>query len=192
MIALRPVFGALLASMLTCACASDMDKQDEELTPTERAEHTQVPPQGEKALEAWLKTGEYKNWQCEPEVHESRAPSPHGFNRICSNDAISAHADDGSDWPKGAVGVKELYASADADKPIGYAVYIKTAANSSAARPGDNWYWYERTAQGVVADGLGTGARENTTCVGCHSAAGTDDAHTPSAGGRDLVYTAIP
>lgn len=178
---------AWLASVFSavCACASDMEDD----AATERSELSQLPPQGEKAVEAWLKTGAYKAWSCEPSVHENRAPSPHGYNRICSNDALSAHAQDSSDWPKGAAGVKELYASADAKQPIGYAVYSKTAADSGG---GDNWYWYERTAQGVVADGLGTEEREQSTCVGCHSAAGSDEAHTPSAGGRDQVYTAVP
>jgi hypothetical protein len=195
MIESRPVLHAVFAGMLaaTCACATDMDTDKDtpgaDNPPAEHSEQAQVPPQGEKAVEAWLKTGAYKDWSCEPKVHESRLPSPHGFNRICSNDAISAHADDGSDWPKGAAGVKELYASADADKPIGYAVYIKTAADSG---DGDNWYWYERTAQGVVADGPGTGDREKKTCVGCHSATGSDDGHTPTAGGRDQVYTPVP
>lgn len=187
MIDSRPVVAALLASVFACACTSDMN-DDEGGAPSERAQHAQVPPQGEAAVEAWLETGEYKDWQCEPDVHENRAPSPHGFNRICSNDAISEHADEGSDWPKGAAAVKELYASADADKPIGYALYLKTAADSG---DGSSWYWYERTAGGVVADGLGSGQRENTTCVGCHRAAGSDAAHTPTPGGRDQVYTPV-
>ena len=28
-------------------------------------------------------------------------------------------------------------------------------------------------------------------CVGCHGPAGSDAAHTPTAGGRDLVYTPV-
>jgi hypothetical protein len=158
---------------------------------------SQKPPQGAAAVEAWLKKGDYREWQCEPKVHEAREPSPHGFNRICSNDAIASRATDESVWPSGAAAVKELYASADAPKPVGYAVYLKTRADSA---DGANWYWYERVpldsaaphdSDGVVADGLGAGGPAKTICVGCHAAAGSDVAHTPSEGGRDQVYTPV-
>ena len=51
------------------------------------------------ALEAWLAAGSYKQWTCESAVHEARSPSPHGFNRICSNDAISPNATGTGAWP---------------------------------------------------------------------------------------------
>jgi hypothetical protein len=158
---------------------------------------SQKPPQGAAAVEAWLKKGDYKEWQCESKVHEAREPSPHGFNRICSNDAISSHAADDGVWPSGAAAVKELYASADAAKPAGYAVYLKTKADSA---DGANWYWYERVpldsaaphdSDGVVADGLGDSGAAKTICVSCHAAAGSDVAHTPSEGGRDQVYSPV-
>jgi hypothetical protein len=156
-----------------------------------------VPPQGADAVEAWLSEGSYKDWHCEDKVHASRSPSPHGFNRICSNDLISAKATADSDWSKGAAAVKELYAGMDDSKPVGYAVYLKTDSDSAA---GANWYWYERVpldsaaphdAKGVVADGLGDSGPAKTICVGCHAAAGSDMAHTPSSGGRDQVYTPV-
>jgi len=157
----------------------------------------QLPPQGAAALEAWLSNGSYKDWQCEPAVHESRAPSPHSFNRICSNDVVSAHATETADWPRGAAAVKELYASLDAATPIGYAVYLKTKDESAA---GASWYWYERVpldsaaphdGQGVVADGMGSSGTAKSICVSCHAAAGLDQAHTPTAHGRDQVYTPV-
>lgn len=157
----------------------------------------QLPPKGAQAIEAWLKTGAYKSWSCEPSVHESRDPSPHGFNRICSNALISDNAKGGEDWPEGAAAVKELYASADAKSPVGYAVYLKTAADSDG---GNHWYWYERVpldsaaphdAKGTVADGMGDSGPAKAICVGCHVAAGSDKAHTPSEGGRDQVYTPV-
>jgi hypothetical protein len=160
-------------------------------------EASQVLPQGASAVEAWLAKGDYKEWSCEPEVHEARSPSPHGFNRICSNDLIASRATSKGDWPVGAAAVKELYASADAKKPVGYAAYLKTKANSAG---GDNWYWYERVpldspaphdSDGVVADGMGDEGPSKAICVGCHVAAGSDDAHTPSKGGRDQVYTPV-
>ena len=69
---------------------------------------------------------------------------------------------------------------------MGYAVYLKTEADSAA---GANWYWYEIQGTQVVADGLGTG--NQALCTGCHNAAGADSAHTPSPGGRDDVYTPV-
>jgi hypothetical protein len=146
-------------------------------------------PQGAAAVEAWLAKGEYEDWQCESEIHEARSPSPHGFNRICSNDLIASRATGRGDWPAGAAAVKELYASADAKEPVGYAFYVKTEADSAG---GDNWYWYERLPQdGVVADGMGDKGSAKKICVGCHVAAGSDPAHTPSKGGRDQVYTPV-
>jgi hypothetical protein len=149
-----------------------------------------LPPMGATALEAWLATGTYKSWTCEPSVHDARSPSPHGFNRICSNSVISTNATSTADWPIDAAAVKELYASAAGTTPIGYAVYLKTNAASAA---GANWYWYERTAVGApaVADGMGDSGVAMSLCVGCHMAAGTDAAHTPSVGGHDEVYTPV-
>jgi hypothetical protein len=168
--------------------------------------NAETPPMGAVAVEAWLAGGAYKSWACEAAVHASRSPSPHGFNRICSNDLISDNASATTPWPEGAAAVKELWASDpnDADSgtpptaPVGYAVYLKTASDSAA---GANWYWYERVpldsaaphdAKGVVADGLGSSGTAQTICVACHSAAGSDTAHTPSPNGHDEVYTPVP
>jgi hypothetical protein len=173
-----------------------MDDEDPDTTRAP-VKVSQRPPQGAAAVEAWLKKGDYEEWQCEAKVHGARSPSPHGFNRICSNDLISSRGSGDGAWPVGAAAVKELYAAADDDKPVGYAVYLKTEDDSA---DGANWYWYERVpldsaaphdADGVVADGLGDEGPAKTICVGCHVAAGTDDAHTPSAGGRDQVYTPV-
>jgi hypothetical protein len=174
----------------TCAC-------DKNSMAASSAKSDQSPPQGAKALAAWLSKGAYKQWQCEADVHESRSPSPHGYNRICSNDLVSAAADGTADWPMGAAAVKELYAGPTETKPIGYAVYQKTAKDSAM---GANWYWYERVpldsaaphdSDGVVADGMGDKGPAKNICVGCHAAAGSDPAHTPTPGGRDQVYTPV-
>jgi hypothetical protein len=189
-------------ALVGVSCADDSDDSDD----SDRSKNdasadtkpSQSPPQGASAIEAWLKKGDYKDWQCESGVHEARSPSPHGFNRICSNDAISSKTSGSDAWPSGAAAVKELYASADDDKPAGYAVYLKTKSDSAN---GANWYWYERVPldsaaphddDGVVADGLGSAGPAKAICVGCHVAAGSDDAHTPSSGGRDQVYTPVP
>jgi hypothetical protein len=158
----------------------------------------QTPPMGRANVEAWLAQGDYEGWSCEAAIHEARSPSPHGFNRICSNDLVAANATGTDAWPAGAAAVKELYASATDTSPIGYAVYLKLDADSAG---GDNWYWYERVpldsdaphdANGVVADGDGSSGAAKQICVGCHAAAGSDAAHTPSPGGRDQVYTPVP
>jgi hypothetical protein len=155
------------------------------------------PTTGRADIEAWLAQGFYKQWHCEAAVHENRSPSPHGFNRICSNDIIASNATGSDNWPVDAAAVKELYDSATATTPIGYAVYRKTQADSAS---GSNWYWYERVplnsmaphdTNGVVADGLGGAGPAKSICVGCHTAAGSDANHTPSAGGRDQVYSPV-
>lgn len=157
----------------------------------------QTPPRGAAAVERWLSDGMYKTWHAEAAVHAAREPSPHGFNRIYSNDAIADHVAGSCAWPAGAAAVKELYASATAASPVGVAVYLKLEADSAG---GANWYWYERVpldseaphdAAGVVADGTGGSGTAKEICVGCHAGAGMDAAHTPSLGGRDLVYTPV-
>jgi hypothetical protein len=157
----------------------------------------QMPAMGADNVKAWLASGVYQSWAHEPAVHAARSPSPHGFNRIYSNDVLSAAAKGSGDFPKGAAAVKELYASQTATTPVGYAVYVKTEADSAG---GANWYWYETVPldsdaphdkTGLVADGLGDGGPAKTICVGCHAAAGSDAAHTPSPGGRDEVYTPV-
>jgi hypothetical protein len=158
---------------------------------------SQTPPTGHTAIESWLAAGSYKGWTSESAIHASRSPSPHGFNRIYSNDLIARNATGTANWPEGAAAVKELYASLTDAAPVGYAVYLKQAADSAN---GANWYWYERVpldstvphdGNGVVADGTGGSGTPLTICVACHSAAGSDAAHTPSAGGRDEVYTPV-
>jgi cytochrome c553 len=143
-------------------------------------------------------------------VHASRSPSPHGFNRICSNSLISSNATRRRRGQRSLrrsrnSGASEPDASAPDDAgsltaPVGYAAaaYLKTASDSAA---GANWYFYERVpldntvphdANGVVADGLGSNGSALTICVNCHSAAGSDDAHLPSPNGHDEVYASVP
>jgi hypothetical protein len=148
----------------------------------------QTPPMGEASLLAWIATGQYKQWACEPAVHASRGPSVHTpFDRVCSNDILSAAAGDAGtgQWPQGAAEVKEIYmAMGDATPTGGYAVSLKTSADSAG---GANWYFYERFDGTLYADGLGT-----SLCTGCHSAAGADAFHTTTMGARDFVYTPVP
>jgi hypothetical protein len=117
----------------------------------------QTPPTNGHDVETWLQAGSYKSWHCEAAPHPARSPSPHGMNRICSNDLTSSFSGTG-ERPQGTAAVKELYDDA-AMNVVGYAVYLKTQATSAQ---GGNWYFYERVptssaaphdAQGVVAEG---------------------------------------
>lgn len=135
----------------------------------------QSPPEGESALTAWIDQQFYKQWTCEGAIHDAREPSPHGRNRICSNDTLSlAQA---SPWPVGGAAVKELYD--DGDNLTGYAVYKKVADGTD----GSNWYWYETNAGSVVADGRGSTGAPLTICVSCHSHAEDFVFTRPGAGG---------
>lgn len=148
------------------------------------AEAQNPPTSGRAAVEAWLAKGFYKSWACEPLAHAPRSPSPHGPNRICSNAKLSAHAEDGGEYPVDSASVKELY-SADAGAIEGIAV----ARHVTAGTSGSTWYWYERVPltsgaphddAGVVADGLGSSGPAKDICVGCHQGAGSDAQHSRS------------
>lgn len=155
------------------------------------ASDPQVPPAGDaKAVQAWIDEGHYKTWHCEAKNHPGSPISPHGINRICTNDKLSANA--GGEYAVDSAGVKELYDAAGTNI-VGYAVYRHVKAGTT----GDTWYWYEKVpldsmaphdANGVVADGLGDKGPAMTICVGCHGAAGSDAMHP----GHDFVYTQVP
>ncbi len=144
----------------------------------------ETPPEGHDAVQAWLAEGHYLDWACEPAVHDARAPSPHGRNRVCSNAALAGAATD-APYPIGAAGVKELID--DADAIIGFAVYRKAEADP-ATPDGTNWYWYENVPpgtdlptpdpvlpNGVVADSRGSaGGNALTVCISCHTDAPND------------------
>jgi len=128
----------------------------------------QVPPRGSEDLLAWIDAGHYQSWSCEPEAHAQRSPSPHGRNRICSNDALGTATGDGP-FPAGAAGVKEIFDGAG--NITLYAVYRKVEDGTS----GDSWYWYEGNRGDVIANGEG-----EDKCTGCH-------ARAP----RDFVFTVV-
>jgi hypothetical protein len=156
----------------------------------------QTPPNTNgAAVETWLAAGSYKNWTCEMESHPQMKVSPHGQNKICSNDLIAMFAGAaGTERPVGSAAVKELYD--DSAALVGYAVSVKVKATSDA---GGGWYWYERVpltsmaphnSKGIVADGLGSDGTANSICVGCHAAAAMDATHTVNMSG-DFVYDQI-
>lgn len=177
----------LLALALLPGCGDDGASGDD----AGNDDETQVPPtSGMVDMRAWLDAGHYKKWSCEAASHEARAPSPHGWNRICSNDAISSFAGTG-EYPVDSAAVKELY-DATGKTIVGYAVYRHIKAGTT----GDTWYWYEivpddsaapHDANGIVADGNGGSGPAKDICVSCHSATGSDAAHS----GHDFVYTQV-
>jgi hypothetical protein len=154
--------------------------------PVSASSSAQLPPTtGGADVEAWLAKGEYKKWSCETVSHPQMKVSPHGQNRICSNDLVAGFSGTG-ERPKGSAAVKELYD--DSQAIVGYAVEVKVADTSDG---GKNWYWYERLpGMGVVADGFGNSGTPKSICVGCHAAAGSDDAHTVTAS-SDYVYGVV-
>jgi len=140
-------------------------------------------------VEAWLATGMYLSWHCEPAPHPARSPSPHSTNRICTNDVLSGFTGTG-EYPVGSAAVKEIYGTGTTI--IGYAVYRHVRAGAT----GSDWWWYERLPldsaaphddAGVVAAGPGTDGPARAICVACHSAAGSDAMHS----GHDFVYTQV-
>lgn len=167
---------AALALFALLHCGSDKDTGSGAVAGTGPGD-AQTPPTGGESVEAWLSKGFYKSWHCEPAAHDGRRPSPHGKNRICSNDLLSAHG--AGEFPVNAASVKEIYDGAGSNV-VGFAVYLHVEAGG-----GESYYWYERTAGGVVADGIGRSGAPKDTCVSCHEGAG------PGISGHDFVYTQV-
>lgn len=190
----RYVFGVAAALLIACSSSTSGNSSPDSgagngTTDSGGAGNDQIPPMGQSALEPWLATGAYKMWHCETTAHAARSPSIHVYDRVCVNDAVANDATGTGVWPQGAACVKELFDPTDTTTVKGYAVSIKTQADSAN---GDNWYWFEKETTGtVLADGLGSTGAPMTDCVSCHSAAGSDAMHTPTKGGRDEVYTPV-
>jgi hypothetical protein len=193
---MRTSFSLLGASILVaCTTASSSPSNDLGQPPDAGASAgddgasagtAQTPPMGAANIEAWLATGQYKQWHCEPAVHAARGPSVHTpFDRVCSNDVLSAAAAAGGSapWPSGAAEVKEIYmAMGDPTPTGGYAVSLKTSPDSAS---GASWYYYERFDGALFADGFGTGI-----CVDCHATASPTS--MTSAIAHDYVFTPVP
>jgi hypothetical protein len=141
--------------------------------------NAQTPPTGAAAVDSWLATRSYASWHCEPEPHAARSPSPHGKNRICTNDVLSSNS--GGPYAKGAAAVKELFDGSG--NLAGHAV----ALHAGDGNQGGDWYWYEKMGSTVAVDGRGDSGVAKMVCVGCHQGAGSDAAHP----GHDFVYTQV-
>jgi hypothetical protein len=171
-----------------CSEADDDKMMDEsDMATVDAKGDGQTPPSTSGSdVEAWLDEGHYLDWACEDVEHPQMKVSPHGHNRVCSNDLTRGFdGAPGDERPAGSASVKELYD--DASKLIGYAVAVKLAAKSGG---GANWYWYERIGDLVTSDGLGSETKPKAVCVSCHTAAGTDDTHAVT-GSSDFVYLQV-
>lgn len=117
---------------------------------------SQIPPVLSAAgIEAWIQTGKYKQWKCEPTPVDRS--SGHGTNRICSNEFLSKSTM--GPYPVYSASVKELY-DRNGTTRIGHAFSMRVIAGPG----GTSRYWYERYNTAVTGDGQGA-----TTCTSCHS-----------------------
>src|SRR5580698_3369838 len=108
-------------------------------TSTPSAPDPDVPPTRSAALAAWIGSGFYKSWTCEPAPHVQVFPSNHGYNRTCNNPILHDDATGTGPFPIDAASVKELYDACGVNI-IGYAVSKKVSESTSLD---SNWYWYQ-------------------------------------------------
>ena len=150
----------------------------------------EFPPEGAAAVEAWLQTGSYKTWTCESAIHAARSPSPHRFNRICSNTLIAGNAAGSASWPKGAgrrEGALRSRHRHDADRIRGLRQRARPTARRARTGTGTSGSRWTATAPHDSATAwspTASGAADPRcrSASGCHGAVGSDAAHTPTAG----------
>jgi hypothetical protein len=179
----------LAIALVAAACNDDDttgDDDDDDGTPNDTdttdtdVPENQIPPQGYAAIDPWLQASSYTaaGWYCEDAPHPGTAPSPHGMNRICSNEMVSENVS--GEYPVGSSSVKELYDDTGANI-VGYAVTSKVSSGGA-----ESWYFYEQVppgtvitgitidANGVVADDLGDTGQAASVCASCHVNAPND------------------
>jgi hypothetical protein len=164
---MRHVLGASLVFLGMVSCnsgGSPMAAGD--AGPEAAAPSPELPPQGQKALEAWLAAGYYKGWHCEQQVSPSRGGA-HGRDRVCTNDIL--HAAPSTPYPVGSASVVEMFDSAD--RSNGFAVSSKVAAGTGAS----TWYWYERAGSSPTSRPVADSIAYPTCGENCHSQAPMDN-----------------
>ena len=123
-----------------------------------------LPPQGKRALLAWLKAGAYaSSFTPEPEPHPST--SAHGpFVRTWYSTVLTEDLRDGRvPFRRGAAMVKELYLDGPTAPPVGYSVMRKLLSHSGPT--GWGWLFYETFDGRNDAVSFGRGL---AVCTGCH------------------------
>jgi hypothetical protein len=125
---------------------------------------TPLPPQGKRALLAWLKAGTYaSSFTPEPEVHAST--SAHGpyvrtwYSAVLTEDLRAGRVP----FRRGAAMVKELYLDGPTAPPVGYSVMRKLRSRSGPT--GQGWLFYETFDGRNDAVSFGRGL---AVCTGCH------------------------
>jgi hypothetical protein len=128
-----------------------------------RAQAGDTPPNEGNALLKWLQAGSYLKWPKESAPHRSMGPHKSLVLTYLNPVLDRSLETKAKAHPQGAAAVKELLD--EAGKLSGWAVSVKTAANSDG---GKGWYWYEilgSTSSGsVVAQANGV-----PLCAGCHT-----------------------
>ena len=126
---------------------------------------TALPPQGKRALLAWLKAHTYAtSFTPEPEVHASI--SAHGpyvrtwYSPVLTEDLRAGRVP----FRRGAAMVKELYLDGPTAPPVGYSVMRKLRSRSGPT--GRGWLFYETFDGRNDAVSFGRGL---AVCTGCHS-----------------------
>ena len=163
-----------LTALVVAACVPPSGEDDP----------AQVPPvHGAESIEAWLATGAYLAWACEPARHPAFDPSPHGIVRVCTN-ALAADETPAEHHVDASL-VIEIYD--DAGNLVGHGAQRHTISGHD----GSSWYWFMRVpptsatkhdATGLAADGWGFDGPALTLCSECHRQAGVGHS------GRDFVW----
>ena len=170
--AMRPAASLLfLLSLAVClpACGDD----DGPAGPSDAGPSFPTPAEGPPAnpaeFAAWLAGGEYLTWNCEPDPHPARAPSPHGMNRICQNSIADAAFETTGAYPPGAAWVKEQYSGG-----VIFAIEISRRENNGTGPTA--WRFWRGQGPGYAA--VTQNAVAQPFCAGCHT-----------MGDRDFVFS---
>jgi hypothetical protein len=124
-----------------------------------------APPTSAPELLAWLKAGSYKSWAKEPAIHPAASPHTTNVLSYANNVLEQSIRAANTSHPINSATVKEIYT---ADNRInGYAVAIKTQANSDSGR---GWYWYEILGLANGSGSVVASSNGASGCAGCHSA----------------------
>ncbi len=172
---------ALAVSLLALACSSTGDAPASPAALVTTGDAQTPPTNGAAdATLAWLKSGTYKAWKCEPAPHAPRVPSVHGVARECANTLVS-----GGTYPfnVGAANVIEYYPDAAATAPSGYGITVRVLTGSAK----DAWYYAEVKGGALGSAGRAFKDTPGGTCADCHIGAGTPT--YPSGG--DSVFSPV-
>lgn len=121
-------------------------------------------------LTAFVRSGEYKSWRAEPQVHPSTGP--HSDVRSYVNDVLYDSLKAGNAvHPRGSVVVKELYVSSSTEL-LGHAVDVKDEGSGE-------WVFYEGFAPSYDRRFYYRGT--SNLCAACHANGGVDYVLTPAS-----------